>query len=91
MEKNLNFISTQTVEQFKREQGVDRLDVKQNPRTGKLFFSFGAATGAVASAGIPKRPMVSKVQGTPSEQNPTGVFYLLHEEGNGGAPVMASF
>lgn len=89
--KNLEFIDTLTVEQFKAEKHVDKISVKKNPKTGKLFFTFGAKAGAVAAKGIPTHPMVSYVKGEPTTENPTGRFYLLHEEGQGGAPVVAEF
>lgn len=89
--KNLEFIDTLTVEQFKAEKHVDKISVKKNPKTGKLFFTFGAKAGAVAAKGIPAHPMVSYVKGEPTPENPTGRFYLLHEEGQGGAPVVAEF
>lgn len=75
-----------TVEQFKAEKHVETIQVKKNPRTGKLFFTFGAKIGAVASKGIPEHPMISLVQNSNGEQ-----FYLLHNEGTGGAPVLATF
>ena len=53
MEKNLIFNDTLTVEQFKAQMNVSRIDVKKNPKTGKLFFTYGAKTGAVAVKGIP--------------------------------------
>lgn len=81
----LNFIETFTVEQFKAAQHVDKIQVKQNPKNNKLFFTFGAKVGAVAVKGIPTHPMVSLVEGD------EGRFYLLHEEGQGGAPVLATF
>ena len=83
---NLVFNETLTVEQFKSAQGVSRIDVKRNPKTGKLFFTFGAKTGAVAVKGIPQHPMLSNVTGSDGSS-----FWLLHEEGQGGAPVLASF
>ena len=86
MEKNLIFKETLTVEQFKAAMHVSRIDVKQNPKTNKLFFTYGAKTGAVAVKGIPAHPMLSNVT-TPDGQS----FWLLHEEGQGGAPVLASF
>lgn len=89
--KNLEFQKTLTVEQFKREVGVDKILVKENPKTGRYFMQFGAATGAVAKAGIPKNPMISEVKGEPTEANPSGIFWLLHEEGTGSAPVVATF
>lgn len=84
-ERNLEFIDTMTVEQFKAEKKVSKIEVKRNPKTNKLFFSYGAKTGAVAVKGIPVHPMISLVEGD------TGQFYLLHEEGTGGAPVLATF
>ena len=86
MANELKFRETMTVEQFKAAQRVEKLQVKQNPKTNKLFFTFGARTGAVAVKGIPTHPMVSEVEA------PDGsVFFLLHEEGQGGAPTLAEF
>ena len=86
MEANLTFNETLTVEQFKAQMNVSRIDVKQNPKTNKLFFTYGAKPGAVAVKGIPQRPMLSNVTGSDGAS-----FWLLHEEGQGGAPVLASF
>lgn len=86
MEKNLTFNDTLTVEQFKDKMKVQHIDVKRNPKTGKLFFTFGAKTGAVAVKGIPSHPMLSNVTGSDGSK-----FWLLHEEGQGGAPVLATF
>ena len=86
MANELKFRRTQTVEQFKVEQRVDRILVKQNPKNNNLFFTFGDKTGAVAVKGIPTHPMISEVE-TPDGD----VFFLLHEEGTGGAPVLATF
>lgn len=88
---NLIFNDTLTVEQFKDKMKVSRVEVKKNPKSGKLFFSYGAKTGAVAAKGIPQHPMFSFVKGDPTPQNPSGEFWLLHEEGQGGAPVLATF
>ena len=88
---NLIFNDTLTVEQFKDKMKVSRIEVKKNPKSGKLFFSYGAKTGAVAAKGIPQHPMFSFVKGDPTHQNPSGEFWLLHEEGQGGAPVLATF
>ena len=83
---NLTFNETLTVEQFKSAMNVSRIDVKQNPKTGKLFFTYGAKTGAVSLKGIPAHPMLSNVTGDDGE-----TFWLLHEEGQGGAPTLATF
>ena len=88
--KNLQFLETLTVEQFKSRMLVSRIDVKQNPKNGNIFFSYGAQVGAVSVKGIPTRPMFSRVKGEPTPENPSGEFWLLHEEGQ-GVPVLASF
>lgn len=86
MDNQLHFIDTLTVEQFKSRMMVDKIQVKKNPKNNKLFFTFGAKTGAVAVKGIPAHPMVSIVEA------PDGTsFWLLHEEGQGGAPTLAEF
>ena len=86
MDNQLHFIETFTVEQFKAAQRVDKLQVKKNPKTNKLFFTFGSKTGAVAVKGIPAHPMISEVEAPDGSS-----FYLLHEEGTGGAPTLATF
>ena len=98
MERNLEFKETLTVEQFKSAMNVSRIDVKRNPKTNTLFFTYGAKTGAVARKGIPAKPMFSLVcpEGDTLDAEHAGerecsTFWLLHEEGQGGAPVLASF
>ena len=83
---NLVFNETLTVEQFKSKVNVSVIKVKKNPKTGKLFFTYGSKTGAVAVKGIPTHPMISDVTGSDGSN-----FYLLHEEGQGGAPTLAEF
>lgn len=86
---NLTFNASYTVEQFKAAQRADELKVKKNPHTDKLFFTWGPGrdqVGAVASAGVPANPIISSVTGDDG-----ATFFLLHEEGNGGAPVVATF
>ena len=88
METRENFKSwneTLTIEQFKAKELVSHIDVKKNPKTGKLFFTYGNKTGAVSAKGIPTKPMLSNVTSKGGE-----TFYLLHEEGQ-GAPTIASF
>ena len=98
MEGKLTFGDTLTVEQFKAQMLVSRVNVKKNPKTGSLFFTYGAKTGAVAKKGIPVKPMFSAVcpEGDTLDIEHAGqkgctTFWLLHEEGQGGAPTLASF
>lgn len=83
---NLTFNETLTVEQFKEQMHVSHIHVKKNPQSGKLFFTFGAKTGAVSTKGIPQNPMLSYVTGDDNNS-----FWLLHEENQGGAPTLATF
>ena len=85
MANNLTFNETLTVEQFKAKTLVSHIDVKKNPKTGKLFFTYGAKAGAVAIKGVPEHPMLSNVTGSDGAS-----FWLLHEEGQ-GAETIASF
>jgi hypothetical protein len=91
MENNLIFNETLTVEQFKNQMMVSKVEVKKNPHTGKFFFTYGAKTGMVAAKGIPKNPMFSNVSGTDRVTGKPFTCWLLHEEGNGGAPTVATF
>ena len=114
MTTNLNFISTLTVEQFKAETHVQEIKARKNPKSGKLFFSYGAKSGAISIKGLPQHPMISLVHPTltrePNDEEmqyigisikldgqkvshpkANGFFYILHEEGQGGAPVVATF
>ena len=45
---SLKFIETMSVADFKTKMEVERIDVKQNPHTGKCFFVYGCETGAVS-------------------------------------------
>lgn len=94
----LNFGIKLTIEQFKRETMVNRIDVKRNPQSGKLFFTYGGMCGAVAVKGVPANPMISAVCPEGEEldmkhigQRGCNTFWLLHEEGEGPAPTIASF
>lgn len=78
-----------TIEQFKANQRVNEILVKQG--ANGLFFQFGGQTGAVSRKGIPAKPMISLVQGEPNEYHPDGKFWMMHEMGEGGAPVVKTF
>lgn len=88
MEK-LKFIETLSVAEFKAQQGVEKIEVKQNPQTGKCFFVYGMQTGAVSdkflSGGI-TCPVISQV----CSPETGDMFYMLHQKGDGGAPVLAT-
>ena len=115
MAATLNFIETLTVEQFKERSKESTIQVRSNPKTNKLFMTYGSRGGKVSLKGIPSNPMISlchdSLTRVPTEEEATyigvsiltesgeriahpkanGFFHLLHEEGQGGAPVLASF
>nr|DAY45799.1 MAG TPA: hypothetical protein [Crassvirales sp.] len=73
-----------TVEEFKAQNSDSPIKIKRS-KQGKLYFTCGAVSGAVASKGIPQNPLVSLVEAPDSEKP----FYLLHDEG--GGEVLATF
>lgn len=88
MEK-LHFVETLSVEDFKAQHNVEKIEVKQNPRTGKCFFVYGIETGAVSekfNKGQLTDPVISKVV-SPEDGE---MFFILHQRGEGGAPVLAT-
>ena len=87
MEK-LKFIETLSVAEFKAQQGVEKIEIKQNPKTGKCFFVYGIETGSVSekfNRGELNDPVISKVV-SPEDGD---MFYMLHQRGEGGAPTLA--
>ena len=63
MEK-LKFLETVTVNEFKAQKGVNKIEIKQNPHTGKCFFVYGCETGAVSDKfinGEVTNPVISQV------------------------------
>lgn len=79
MANQLNFIETLTIAEFKNRKGVNSIEVGPSKKSGKLMFKAGGIQGAVRSAGIPTKPMMSFVEGSDGEQ-----FWLLHQEGESG-------
>ena len=83
MTRDLAFVKTWSIPQFKQNQGIEMIEVKRNERTGKLFFVYGFETGACsrkAENGEMTMPVISQVvSGTTGEQ-----FYMLHQQGEGG-------
>lgn len=72
----LVFHDTLTVEQFRARMNVSTIEVRKNPKTGKLFITYGAKIGSVAFNSIPQHPMLSNVTDSSGAN-----FWLLHEEG----------
>ena len=89
MEK-LHFIKTLSIEDFKAQQGVEKIEVKQNTQTGKCFLIYGLETGPVSekflNGGI-TNPVISQVC---SPRDRGGYFSCSIRGGEGGAPTIAT-
>lgn len=76
---DLKYIATYTIEDFKAIFNCTRIDVKVNPRTKELFFSYGCHTGYVALKCEPILPVISVVTNSAGS-----LFLLLHEKEDTG-------
>jgi len=88
MDKNLKFLKTWTINQFKAEQQVEKIEVLKNEATGKCFIAFGFEKGAVSEKferGELTNPVISQV----CSPETGDLFMLLHQKGEGGAEIMA--
>ena len=83
--EGLKFIETMSVADFKTKMGVERIDVKQNPNTGKCFCETGAVSERFLKGNITK-PVISQV----CSPETGDMFYMLHQQGDGGAPTLAT-
>ena len=81
--RDLAFLQTWSVPQFKQENGVESIEVKRNEKTGKCFFVFGVESGACSKkveTGEITMPVISQVCVAATGDT----FYLLHQKGEGG-------
>lgn len=78
----LVYIKTYTIEDFKKEFGLDKIEIKVAPMTGRMFFSFHTTYGEVAIGNkIPEKDMVVSIV-----TNAQGkMFPLLHLSKDTGA------
>ena len=88
--------STVTVREFKAMNNTEKLGIKPAKNQSGHFFMVsdtGKVLGPVSSKKDPKdlkHPVVSEFKGTPTEQNPDGFFFMLHERGE-GVPTYCEF
>ena len=88
MERNLKFLKTMSVTDFKAKQGVEKIEVKINKHTGKCFFVYGFETGACSKkveTGELTTPVISEVCSAETGD----LFFLLHQQGEGEATTLA--
>jgi len=86
---SLKFLKTMEVEEFKKMQHVDQIEIKKNGNTGKCFFVFGLETGPVSNTiktGQLTSPVISQVCSEDTGQ----IFYLLHQKGEGTVQLLAT-
>lgn len=77
-EGKLKTMATYSVEVFKDLTDSEVIRVAKNPKTGKLFFTYGKEgqlKGAVAGNSIPSRPCINKVE----DEKGTS-FFILSED-----------
>ena len=89
MESNLKFLQTMSVDEFKAEKGVKKIDILQSQITGKSFMAYGFEKGACSKrvlSGELTNPVVSLV----CSMDTGDTFYLLHQRGEGGATLLAT-
>ena len=83
MVRDLAFLQTWSIPQFKQLNGIERIDIKRNEKTQKLFFVYGLETGTCskkAESGEIDNPVISEVVSTQTGEQ----FLLLHQQGEGG-------
>ena len=77
----LTYICTYSVEAFKDLVNCQRLFVKAWPKSGELYFTYGANIGA--SHGIPQEPVIAIVANSSGK-----IFPLLMEKSDIGKPTL---
>ncbi len=77
MESNqLTFVSSQSILQFKAAKLADKIDVKRNPKTSKLFFTYPGGIGAVSKSFDHTKPaLISLVRDAQNIE-----FSMLHND-----------
>lgn len=85
----LKFLDTYSINQFKANHQVDKIEIKKNESTGKCFFVYGFETGACSNkiqTGELTTPVISQVC-CPTTGD---TFYLLHQQGEDKAITLAT-
>ena len=89
MERNLKFLKTMSVAEFKAQHNVEKIEVKRNEHTGKCFFVYGFETGACSRKVETEKLTIPVIPQECSDE--TGdKFPLLQQKGVGGATTLAT-
>ena len=89
--------STMTVAQFCASRQTSGIDVKESTTKPGHYFMVhdnGNVLGPVSNRkpiAELTEPVISEYKGDITELNPDGFFFMLHQKGNGGAPVVVRF
>jgi len=86
--KELQFLKSWSVNQFKQNHHVEKIEIKKNEETGKCFFVYGIETGACSSkakSGELTNPIISQVCSSETGE----MFYLLHQKGENKCMTLA--
>ena len=78
-----------SVDDFKKANGVDKIDILKSEISGKSFFAYGFETGACSHRVLQKtltEPVISQVCSAETGET----FYLLHQKGEGGATLLGT-
>lgn len=78
--KNLKFIKTYTIEEFKEQNNGQPIKIYRNPENGKFSFRCGKTKGAVSQHNIEEvksNPAVSLVESLDTGEQ----FFLVHKKG----------
>ena len=89
MNSNLKFLQTWSVDDFKKNHQVEKIEIKRNESTGKFFFVYGFESGPCSNkvgTGELTQPVVSKV----CSADTGDMFMMLHQRGEGGAQTVAT-
>ncbi|MCL2561942.1 MAG: hypothetical protein FWE10_06455 [Rikenellaceae bacterium] len=89
MDKNLKFLQTMSIDDFKAAKGVDKIELLQSDISGKSFFAYGFEKGACSHkvlTGELTNPVISQVCSAETGET----FYLLHQKGEGGATLLGT-
>lgn len=86
MERDLKFLKTMSVADFKAKQGVERIEIKRNEHTGKCFFVYGFETGA-CSRKVDTRELTQPVISEVCSADTGDTFFLLHQQGEGATTI----
>ncbi|WP_279130872.1 hypothetical protein [Butyricimonas virosa] len=86
MERDLKFLKTMSVAEFKALHNVEKIEVKRNEHTGKCFFVYGFETGA-CSRKVDTRELTQPVISEVCSADTGDTFFLLHQQGEGATTI----